>query len=248
MDISPELRSHYAGYYDGASEWRRLGALGKADNIVRVCAGLGPVDTVLEIGCGDGAVLARLEELGFGGALEGVDISPSGIDALKARGLKRLRAAEVFDGSRLPHADGSVDLAVLSHVVEHLEHPRQLLCEAARVARRVVVEVPLEDTWRHPLDYRPSPVGHINFYSRANLRRLVQTCGLTVLRERVSNPPPAVYRHQFPRLGGAAWAVKQALLAVLGPLATRMTCYHYTVLCAPAVECGSVDCGGSPPL
>ena len=125
---------------------------------------------------------------------------------------------------------------VLSHVVEHLEHPRQLLCEAARVARCVVVEVPLEDTWRHPLDYHPSPVGHINFYSRANLRRLVQTCGLAVLRERVSNPPPAVYRHQFPRLGGAAWAVKQALLAALGPLATRMTCYHYTVLCAPAVE------------
>ena len=71
---------------------------------------------------------------------------------------------------------------------------------------------------------------------------------LTVLRERVSNPPPAVYRHQFPRLGGAAWAVKQALLAALGPLATRMTCYHYTVLCATAVECGSVECGGSPPL
>ncbi len=233
MNIRPDLRAHYESYYDGASEWRRLGALGKAANILAVCTGEGPLDSVLEIGCGDGAVLARLDELGFGGTLEGVDISSSGIAALRARGLKRLRAAEVFDGSRLPHADGSVDLAVLSHVVEHLEHPRQLLGEAARVARRVVVEVPLEDTWRHPRDYRPSPVGHINFYSRANLRRLVQTCGLTVLRERWSNPPLALYRYQFPRLGTAAWALKQALLGALGPLALRLTCYHYTVLCAP---------------
>ncbi|MFO1490961.1 MAG: class I SAM-dependent methyltransferase [Kiritimatiellia bacterium] len=230
MDISPGLREHYEDYYDGASEWRRLGAVGKADNIVRVCAGR-PVESVLDIGCGDGAVIARLEETGFGKTFSAVDISSSGIATLKARGLKRLVSAEVFDGSRLPQAGQGVDLAILSHVVEHLEHPRQLLNEAARVARWVVVEVPLEDTWRHPRDYRPSPVGHINFYSRANLRRLVQTCGLEVVCERISNPPLAVYRHMNRTTGPLAWAVKQSLLAVLGPLATRLTCYHYTVLC-----------------
>lgn len=230
MKIHPNVQTQYEHYYDGTSEWRRVGAIGKAENILRLCDGLN-IQSVLEIGCGEGAVLARLEEEGFGEALEGLDISSSGIEALKARGLRRLRAAEVFDGMQIPRGEGAFDLAVLSHVIEHLEHPRQLLNEAARVARRILVEVPLEDTWRHPLDYKATPTGHINFYSRANLRRLVQTCGLKILRERVSNPAVQMYRHLFGRWGGVAWAAKQGLLVLPTALATRLSCYHYAVLC-----------------
>ena len=89
-------------------------------------------------------------------------------------------------------ADARFDLAVLSHVLEHAEHPRRLLAEASRVARVLFVEVPLEDTWRLARDFTPDAVGHINFYSMASLRRLVQSCGLEVLDERVVPPGRAI--------------------------------------------------------
>ena len=232
MEVSEQVRAHYDGYYDGASEWRRVGALGKADNIMRLCRGL-TVDTLVDIGCGEGAVLARLDELGFARAYHAFDISSSGLAALRARGLARLAQAEVFDGARLPAADGAYDLAVLSHVVEHLEHPRGLIREAARVARRVFIEVPLEDTWLHPRDYVPAPVGHINFFSPANLRRLVQTCGLRVTAQRIAPPHPAVARFMNPRFGPLAHAIKATLLALCPAVATRLTCYHMAVLCEP---------------
>ena len=44
--------------------------------------------------------------------------------------------SKLFDGARVPYPDNSFDLAYMSHVVEHLEHPRQLIYEAARVANQ----------------------------------------------------------------------------------------------------------------
>lgn len=41
-------------------------------------------------------------------------------------------------------SDGSFDLAIQSHVLEHVEYPRVVSHEAARVADYVFVEVPLE--------------------------------------------------------------------------------------------------------
>jgi hypothetical protein len=64
--ISDHLKGNYEDYYEGGdSEWRRLGALGKADNIVSACRSL-PQDLVLKIGAGEGAILKRLSELNFG--------------------------------------------------------------------------------------------------------------------------------------------------------------------------------------
>ena len=113
-----------------------------------------PHASLLEIGAGEGALLARLAELGFASALHAAEISESGVQAIRARGIPGLIDCRRFDGETLPWADASFDLAVLSHVLEHAEHPRRLLAEATRVARAVFVEVPLEDTWRLPRDFR----------------------------------------------------------------------------------------------
>jgi SAM-dependent methyltransferase len=229
--VSPELRRHYDAYYaGGASEWRRLGALAKAENVLALCAGE-PHASVVEVGAGEGALLARLAELGFAERLYAVELSRSGARAIGARGLRTLAAPVCFDGATLPFADASFDLAVLSHVLEHAEHPRRLLAEAARVARLVFVEVPLEDTWRLPRDYAPDPVGHINYFSPASLRRLVQTCGLAVLAERVALPSRAAVVWRSGPRGALAHALKRALLGAAPALATRAFTYHGALLC-----------------
>jgi len=228
---SSELRSHYDRYYEGGpSEWRRLGALAKAENVLALCAGI-PHASLLEIGAGEGALLARLAELGFAKALHAAEISESGVREIRARGIPGLADCRRFDGETLPWETASFDLAVLSHVLEHAEHPRRLLAEAARVARAVFVEVPLEDTWRQPRDFRPDPVGHINFFHPRSLRRFVQTCGLEVLGERVAPPAREAMIFRSGWRGALAFGAKLLALRAAPALATRVFTYHGALLC-----------------
>jgi SAM-dependent methyltransferase len=230
VDVRSDVVEQYDDYYtDGASEWRRLGALDKAANIVALCRQV-HVSSVLEIGAGDGSVLHRLSELGFGDTLHAAEISRSGVAVIEGRAIPRLVESRLFDGSRLPWGPGQFDLAVLSHVVEHLEHPRQLLLEAARVARYVFVEVPTEDTTRRSWDYVPDRVGHINFYSPRTIRWLVQSVGLRVLRQATTNPSKAVYSFQAGRKGLIHYHTKDLLLRLAPALATRHFCYHEALL------------------
>ena len=137
----------------------------------------------------------------------------------------------LFDGCDVPYERRTFDVAILSHVVEHVGDPRQLLREAARVARYVFIEVPLEDVSRHRRDYIPDTVGHINFFSRRTIRWLVQSCGLRVLGQATTNPSKATYVYQSGRRGVIQYHVKRLLLKCLPKVATRHFCYHETLLC-----------------
>jgi SAM-dependent methyltransferase len=232
--VREELKSVYDDYYldERTLEWRRLGALDKASNIVSLCQAV-PHETILDIGCGEGSVLARLAELNFGGVLHGLEVSRSAIEAVRAQAIPRLAGCEMFDGYRIPHADGAFDLAILSHVVEHVEHPRKLLYEAARVARHVFVEVPLEDNLRLPRHYVPNKVGHINVYSIKTLRMLAETSGLEIMAEAVTCSSRAIYRFQAGWKGAIARGPINVFHRVAPRLAERVFCYHASLLCRP---------------
>jgi ubiquinone/menaquinone biosynthesis C-methylase UbiE len=234
IKMSDRLTENYEEYYEeGESEWRRLCAVGKADSIVSLCRDL-PRGSVLEIGAGEGSILSRLSELAFGERLHGLKISSSGVAAINNRRIPRLVECKLFDGYNIPYDDSRFDIAILSHVIEHVEHPRQLLYEASRVARYVFVEVPLEDTVQLPIDFAFHPVGHINFYSRKAIRRLLQSCNLRVLGEIVRTPAKGAYSYQGGRVGLMKYYVKQALLHLLPGLATRLSTYHGALVCERA--------------
>lgn len=229
--VSEHLKQNYEHYYNqGDSEWRRLGALDKADNIVSLCANL-PHGSVLEIGAGEGSILRRLSELGFGDRLYGLEISPSGVETIRNKKIPRLVECSLFDGYHVPYADNSFDIAYMSHVVEHVEHPRQLLYEAARVAKHIFVEVPLEDTKRLPNDYVADSVGHINFYSPKTIRRLLQSSNLHVLAQLTNNPSKATYRYQKGRKGLIDFYIKDFLIRVWPAVATTFFVYHSALVC-----------------
>src|SRR5579883_3047211 len=178
--VDPQLQRNYDEYYvEDISAWRELGAIDKASNIRAMCSSLSP-STVLEIGAGDGSVLQRLAHAGFGRRHFALDISSSGVERIIGRQIPSLVECRQFDGYAIPYAAESFDLAILCHVVEHVEHPRLLLSEAARVARYVYVEVPLEHNRRLPQNFVWDSVGHINFYTAQTIRLLVQSCGLEV--------------------------------------------------------------------
>ena len=233
ISVSKSLAENYANYYDqdaGLSEWRRLGAIDKCANIVRVCSGYERKE-VLEIGCGDGAILERLASMRFGERYTGLEISPSAVRAVEEKNIPGV-SVELFDGYELRFADRQFDLAILSHVLEHVEHPRRLLEEAARAASKVFVEVPLEDNLRLPEDFVFDQVGHINFYSVKTIRRLVQSCGMVILGARLSHGLLSSYVYRKGRLRGAAsYLIKESLLRISPKLAAATFTYHYALFC-----------------
>ena len=101
------LADHYAG--------RLLGARDAADP-----------PRVMDLGCGAGdSVDPRVSWVG-------ADIE----DSAEVAGRTRTDAEFVsFDGRRLPFEDSSFELVYCKQVLEHVEHPRELMAEVARVLR-----------------------------------------------------------------------------------------------------------------
>jgi len=87
----------------------------------------GPRPRVLDVGCATGALLAFLE--GRNWQVTGVEISPSAEYARDKRGLD-VRSATVED-CRFP--DASFDVVLASHLIEHLNRPREFIREIGRV-------------------------------------------------------------------------------------------------------------------
>lgn len=250
MAVSRGISDLYQDQYAGGShdQWRRLGALGKADNIVRAWNARhgGSKPSVVEIGCGDGAVAQRLSELGFYSTYRGYDLSASGIDECRQRDIPGADF-QLVAGDRIPLDDDACDVVVMTHVVEHLENPRGLIMEARRIATELIVEVPMELNVRLPKDYDWRPVGHINKYNRVTIRQLVQTCGYDVEEQFTTNPALdlALYLDSSKK-SRAQWMVKESLLRAVPGLARNAFTYHETLLARRAdhKHSASVDASG----
>jgi ubiquinone/menaquinone biosynthesis C-methylase UbiE len=118
-------------------------------------------DRVLDIGCGEGWVLA---ELSGEHEVMGVDIVDLRRKELPAFGF------ELYDGSKVPCDDGSFDVVLLTFVLHHVPNDRKpaLVREARRVTRRNVVV--LEDTPRNAIDRLAC-----NMHGRAHRKRIGTT-------------------------------------------------------------------------
>jgi SAM-dependent methyltransferase len=232
LSVQRALTENYRDYYDqedGLTEWRRLGAIDKCTNILRLCSEVEHT-TVLEVGCGNGAILERLLELNFGARYTGLEISSSAVRRVREKNLPDVEVG-LFDGYQIPEQSKCFDLAILSHVLEHVEYPRQLIYEAARVAKTVFVEVPLENNWRLSRDFVSDRVGHIDFYCVKTIRRLVQSSGLQILQAHLSHNSLPVYVYRKGRLRGyLSCLVKELALKFFPTIATSALTYNYSLI------------------
>ncbi|MES2828365.1 MAG: class I SAM-dependent methyltransferase [Bacteroidota bacterium] len=188
--VTDNIADAYNDFYTGNEvEWRMLGAKSKAKNIIEVCKSIKP-SKVLEVGAGDGSILHYLNEWGFGDELYALEIAESGVSIIEGRKLSKVKEVKCFDGYTIPYADNTFDLVILAHVLEHVEHERVLIRELKRVAKFIVIEVPLDyrfgvdNRMKHFLDY-----GHINMYTPTLIRFLLQSEGLEVKADKTSLTP-----------------------------------------------------------
>ncbi len=93
----------------------------------------------LDVGCGVGQVIGKLTADGI--EAHGVEISEPNL----ARALEVCPHARLYDGRRLPYADGHFAAVGTLNVLEHVDEPEAFLAELVRVAERggrVVVSSP----------------------------------------------------------------------------------------------------------
>ena len=111
-----------------------------------VIAGLIAPDTrVLDVGCGDGALLAALRaDKRVDG--RGIELSAANVAAAVARGLSVVQGDAGADLADYP-AD-AFDVAILSNTLQAMAAPAEVLAELLRIARAAVVSFPNFGHWQ----------------------------------------------------------------------------------------------------
>jgi len=109
---------------------------------------IAPGSQVLDLGCGDGALLAHLRDTrqcrGYG-----VEIADSHVLECVKRGVNVVQA-NLDAGLRL-FPDDKFDTVVLSQTLQAMHRVEAVLQEMARVARRGIVSFPNFGHWKHAL-------------------------------------------------------------------------------------------------
>ncbi|MGI4878175.1 MAG: methionine biosynthesis protein MetW [Janthinobacterium lividum] len=100
---------------------------------------------VLDVGCGDGALLAALQrDKGVDG--RGIELSGANVAAAVERGLSVVQGDADADLADYPsHA---FDVAILSDTLQAMRSPETVLAELLRIARTAVISFPNFGHWR----------------------------------------------------------------------------------------------------
>ncbi|MGA8555982.1 MAG: class I SAM-dependent methyltransferase [Candidatus Acidiferrales bacterium] len=135
---------------------------------------------LLEIGCGSGAYLVGMRQLGW--QVEGIDTDPKAIEIARNN-----YALDVQQGAleELNYPSSKFDAVVMCHVLEHVHDPRTLLSECCRIlvpGGTLVITTPNIRSLGHrgfrsawvPLD----PPRHLHLFSLPALRNVVTCSGL----------------------------------------------------------------------
>lgn len=104
-----------------------------------------PGSRVLDVGCGDGALLSYLAETkGVDG--RGIELSQDGVHSCVSRGLSVVQGDADADLKDYP--DDAFDYAILSQTLQATRSPKTVLAHLARIGRRAVVSFPNFGYWR----------------------------------------------------------------------------------------------------
>lgn len=151
---------------------------------------IGPEDSVLDIGCGEGGYALF-------SARQGAEMILADVDAEKLETARQRLQAEaarsvqilVTDANPIPLPDDRVSKVVAMEVLEHVDDPAQFMAELVRVARpgaQFLLTVPdevIEGVQKHiaPAIYFEKP-NHIRVFKRGELEQLAVDAGLIVER------------------------------------------------------------------
>ena len=166
---------------------------------------------VLDVGCGNGAFMAAMQDRGY--SVQGIDVSHSGVEHCRGLGLDAVCA------DFLSHDFGTTfDIITMWDVLEHLREPEAFLTRAWSLLAPggvLVLKVPGFERMAFPLirlDARFAHIilsapGHVQYFNRRSLGALLARCGMHDVRwwslSNMRKPaPPKSLRNSVLRFAG----------------------------------------------
>ena len=180
---NPVTRRYLTGEYLAHNPtWDSEDSVWKAHQVLTIlhANGIRPA-TVVDVGCGAGAVLAELRKALPNARFTGFDIAP---DA--QRFWKHHAGIEFRLGDFLTLSDGRYDVLLALDVLEHLQDPFDFLVRIRPRAAHFVFHFPLDLSAltvlrEAPLLNQRRQVGHIHYYTRGLALALLEECGYEVV-------------------------------------------------------------------
>jgi SAM-dependent methyltransferase len=238
--LDDKYKDLYSGYYQPNSslEHKRNLSADSTTNHIQEVAGISHWNRLIDVGAGNGSVLATLDKIGIADELYAVEISESGLTSIRDLGLPRLKEAKIFDGYKIDFPDKFFDVAICLHVLEHVEHERIFLRELSRVSKELIIEVPLDGGIRISRGIREGyKFGHLNYYTVPSLLFLLETVGLAINRYIVTASSSEYERHLYGGLKGTIKsAIRRGALKLMPSLAPWLFSYVMTVRCSPSFD------------
>ena len=114
-------------------------------DLALIAANVAPGTRVLDVGCGDGALMAELRDRRQADA-RGLELDQHNVAECVARGLSVIQGDADADLAYYP--DSSFDYAILSQTLQTTKRPDLVLDELLRVGRRAFVSFPNFAHWR----------------------------------------------------------------------------------------------------
>ncbi len=147
--------------------------------------------SVLDLGCGNGAVTGAVAAEGF--QIVGCDVSSSGLSQARLRHKHLTFFEHEFSQPLSADHKGAYDAVIALEVIEHLLLPRTLLANALQALRPgglFVLSTPYHGYWKNlalaltnKFDQHWHPLrdfGHVKFFSKRTLLQLLREAGFEI--------------------------------------------------------------------
>ncbi|HEY4077460.1 MAG TPA: methionine biosynthesis protein MetW [Rhizomicrobium sp.] len=156
-----------------------------------------PGARVLDVGCGDGALLQHLKTKDVDG--RGIEISQANVNACVARGLAVVQGDA--DTDLVDYPAQVFDAVILSQTIQATERPRVVLEHLLRIGRRVAISLPNFGYWKvrlsllaggrmprtRALEYSWWNTPNIHLCTLADFVDLTRECGATIVEAHALN-------------------------------------------------------------
>ena len=143
------LDADYSTFRFGADVKRKLNELerhARRSDFATIASWIQPGAQVLDLGCGDGSLLAYLRrERNVRGY--GIEIADDGVLASVKNGINVLQSN--LESGLAGFDDASFDCVILSQTLQAMRHTEEIVAEMLRVGREVIVTFPNFGHWSH---------------------------------------------------------------------------------------------------
>ncbi len=176
---SKELLSYYENEAEEVPIFGSLREISLAENIIQALPASAPSagKKIIDIGCGEGYLLYKIQEKFPKAELYGLDLSDGRITTTKGHVPKSyLLRGDVLS---LPFADNTFDVVICSELLEHMNEYKEVVAELIRISKKhIIITVPNElklvslmcpkCKTKHYLD------GHVNFFTEDKLKNIFE--------------------------------------------------------------------------